>query len=83
MKFMAYRNQRGYKKVLVDEGNTVYVDKAPPQTAFVMSEHNSSVQDDAVMKFGKLNVLAYKDIFCPLIPRLLLERLHSIFKVWT
>jgi len=62
VKFLARGNRRGYKKLLVGEGKTVGVDKVPTQTEFEAAEHGSSVQDEAVKKLGKLNVLAYEDI---------------------
>ncbi len=62
VKFYANGNLRGYKKLLVDEGKTVSVEKMPTQTEFEKAEHGSSVQDEAVKKLGKLNVLAYKNI---------------------
>ncbi len=52
MKFLAHKNWRGYKKLLVSENKTIGTDKIPTQTEFEMTEHGSSVQDDAVEKLG-------------------------------
>ncbi len=48
--------------LLVGEGKTVGVDKVPTQTMFKMAEHGSSVQDAAIKKLGKINVLPNEDI---------------------
>ena len=62
MKFLACGNLRCYKKLLVGEDKTVGVDKVPTQSEDEMAELRSSVQDEAVKKLGKLNVLTYEDI---------------------
>ncbi len=62
-KFLAHGNRRGYKKLLVTKGKTVCVDKLPNQTEFEKAEHGSSVQDEAIKKLCKLNMLAYEDNF--------------------
>ena len=59
---MAHGNRRGYKKLLVEEGKTVGVDKMPTQTEYEMVILGTSFEDKAVTKLGELNVLAYEDI---------------------
>ena len=59
---MAHGNRRGYKKLLVEEGKTVGVDKMPTQTEYENAALGTSIEDMAVTKLGELNVLAYEDI---------------------
>ncbi len=45
---------------MVGEGKTVGVDKVSTKTEIEEAEHGSSVQNEAVKKLGKLNLLANK-----------------------
>ncbi len=61
VKFLACRNRRCYKILLVGEGKIFGIDKVPTKSEFEEAEHGSSVQDKVVKKFGDLNVLVCED----------------------